>query len=47
MHKLATVLIYLTLAIGLRAQSDYKEAYRPQFHFTPAKNWMNDPNGEI
>jgi sucrose-6-phosphate hydrolase SacC (GH32 family) len=19
--------------------------YRPKFHFTPAKNWMNDPNG--
>jgi fructan beta-fructosidase len=25
----------------------YHEAYRPQFHFTPAKNWMNDPNGPI
>lgn len=23
----------------------YKENYRPRFHFTPAKNWMNDPNG--
>jgi sucrose-6-phosphate hydrolase SacC (GH32 family) len=21
------------------------EIYRPQFHFTPARNWMNDPNG--
>jgi sucrose-6-phosphate hydrolase SacC (GH32 family) len=21
------------------------EKYRPQFHFTPARNWMNDPNG--
>ena len=21
------------------------EAYRPNFHFTPEKNWMNDPNG--
>ena len=21
------------------------EQYRPQIHFTPAKNWMNDPNG--
>ncbi|MCW0483453.1 glycoside hydrolase family 32 protein [Gaoshiqia sediminis] len=21
------------------------ESYRPQFHFTPAQNWMNDPNG--
>jgi fructan beta-fructosidase len=21
------------------------EKYRPQFHFTPERNWMNDPNG--
>ena len=25
--------------------SSYTETYRPQFHFTPAQNWMNDPNG--
>ncbi len=25
----------------------YHELYRPQFHFTPARNWMNDPNGPI
>lgn len=25
----------------------YHEDYRPQFHFTPARNWMNDPNGPI
>jgi sucrose-6-phosphate hydrolase SacC (GH32 family) len=25
----------------------YHETYRPQFHFTPAKNWMNDPNGLV
>jgi fructan beta-fructosidase len=25
----------------------YAEAYRPQFHFTPAKNWTNDPNGLV
>lgn len=23
------------------------EQYRPQIHFTPAKNWMNDPNGMV
>jgi fructan beta-fructosidase len=23
------------------------EPYRPQFHFTPSKNWMNDPNGPL
>ena len=25
----------------------YAETYRPQFHFTPQKNWMNDPNGLV
>jgi len=23
----------------------YRETWRPQFHFTAAKNWLNDPNG--
>ena len=27
--------------------SGYNEQYRPQIHFTPAKNWMNDPNGMV
>lgn len=25
----------------------YDEAIRPQFHFTPKRNWMNDPNGLV
>lgn len=25
--------------------SEYREKYRPQYHFSPAKNWTNDPNG--
>lgn len=25
----------------------YTERYRPQYHFTPAVNWMNDPNGMV
>ena len=25
----------------------YKEPFRPQFHFSPAKKWMNDPNGLV
>ena len=28
-------------------QSGYNEQYRPQIHYTPAKNWMNDPNGMV
>jgi fructan beta-fructosidase len=27
--------------------SSFAEPYRPQFHYTPAKNWMNDPNGLV
>src|SRR5260221_2663840 len=26
------------------AAESYREPWRPQFHFTPATNWMNDPN---
>ncbi len=25
----------------------FKETHRPQYHFSPAKNWMNDPNGLV
>jgi len=52
-----TVLILATSqAHGSKAQLKYKESavmakydedYRPQFHFTPKKNWINDPNGLI
>ncbi len=31
----------------LAQQGVYQEQHRPQFHFSPAKNWMNDPNGLI
>jgi fructan beta-fructosidase len=25
----------------------YQETYRPQYHFSPERNWMNDPNGLV
>lgn len=25
----------------------FKEKYRPQYHFTSEKMWMNDPNGLV
>lgn len=27
--------------------SSFQEDYRPQFHYTPRQNWMNDPNGLV
>ncbi len=35
------------LAQGTHSDALYDETYRPQYHFAPAKNWMNDPNGPI
>ncbi|MFM8834600.1 MAG: glycoside hydrolase family 32 protein, partial [Cytophagales bacterium] len=29
------------------AEQRYSEQYRPQIHFSPAKNWTNDPNGLV
>src|SRR5215831_109845 len=29
------------------AQESYQEPWRPQYHFTPARNFMNDPNGMV
>jgi fructan beta-fructosidase len=34
-------------ARALAANRLYDEQFRPQFHFTPPRNWMNDPNGPV
>ena len=40
--------LLLLVTITLCSQSiSYKGKYRPQFHFTPEKNWCNDPNGLV
>jgi len=31
----------------LDANVTYTETYRPQYHYTPRINWMNDPNGLV
>lgn len=35
-------------ALAAQAQRPaYDQPYRPQFHFSPQKNWTNDPNGLV
>ena len=42
----STVLDTLKLADGRPdPEGTYKEEFRPQFHFSPARGWTNDPNG--
>lgn len=33
--------------LASRPDGYYEEPHRPQFHFTPETNWMNDPNGMV
>ena len=28
-------------------ETNFAERYRPQYHYTPRQNWMNDPNGLV
>src|SRR5438270_2206233 len=47
-QRLLAGLIALTAVVShAHSQEPYREPWRPQFHFTPAKNWMNDPNGMV
>lgn len=42
-----SVSLVFTLVAKDKREELYKEKYRPQFHFTPEKNWHNDPNGLV
>jgi len=41
-----TFMLSMLIGLNLKAQ-DMKEKYRPEFHFSPKMNWMNDPNGMV
>lgn len=43
------LLLSLFLVVGHPAaqESLYDQPWRPQYHFTPPKNFMNDPNGTV
>src|ERR1035438_1632800 len=36
-----------SIAESVQPPSTYSEPFRPQFHFSPERNWMNDPNGLV
>ena len=44
---LSNLLLGSSIAAGFAGATYYEETFRPQFHFTPARNWMNDPNGLV
>ncbi|HKB44750.1 MAG TPA: glycoside hydrolase family 32 protein [Chitinophagaceae bacterium] len=46
--NILTFILFIFSFVTIAAQNNlYKEKYRPQFHFSPAKNWTNDPNGLV
>lgn len=38
-------LVIIFVLFSCTAKTDY--SYRPQYHFSPSKNWTNDPNGLV
>jgi fructan beta-fructosidase len=47
-QRLLAGLIALSVVVsGAQSEELYREPWRPRYHFTPAKNWMNDPNGLV
>src|SRR5690242_11670657 len=41
------IIVSCAWRLNAKAAGYYGEPYRPQYHFTPEKNWMNDPNGLV
>lgn len=46
-HSLSRLVSLCTMLCTLPNPLSAREPWRPHFHFTPAQNWMNDPNGMV
>jgi fructan beta-fructosidase len=46
-EALATILLLFGIGSVATAQDSYDQPWRPQYHFTPSHNFMNDPNGMV
>lgn len=44
--RIFNTILYVVATVAAFAQNNL-EPYRPIFHFTPAQNWVNDPNGLV
>lgn len=47
MRLLLLVCVLILVQYNAGAQTKYDENYRPRFHYSPAVNWCNDPNGLV
>ncbi len=46
--KILILTFFVLILVAAKPEKrPFNETYRPQFHFTPEKNWHNDPNGLI
>ena len=44
---LGFIVLPMLASHSLGQESSYDQPWRPQYHFTPPKNFMNDPNGTV
>jgi sucrose-6-phosphate hydrolase SacC (GH32 family) len=42
-----TFFFFISTINAQTKSNDIDEKFRPQIHFTPDKNWVNDPNGMV
>ena len=47
MKQLLVIAASVIYSLATAQTLPYKENFRPQFHFSPVKNWLNDPNGLV